>query len=81
MASSRTCKSGAEHQIADQVISECPIYKASNGVHSLNILDKDSKVWLATICPEILFEQDRIQTKQLQQDLCIKQNFYYDDII
>ena len=43
MASSPTCKCGAEQQAVNHVTLECSFYKASSGTNGPEILDKDCK--------------------------------------
>ena len=64
LASSPTCKCGAEEQNADDVILECLIPKACYEHYGLEKLDEGSKILLPTTSSEILFQQDRIRTEQ-----------------
>jgi len=47
MASSAACECGAEEQIVDPVVLQCPIH----GLHGLTVLDDETIDWLLNFCP------------------------------
>jgi len=53
IASSATCECGAEEQIVDHVVLQCPIHRPPHGLHGLMVLDKETTEWLLNICLEI----------------------------
>ena len=66
LASSVACEYGKE-QTAKHIINNCPIYNPPNVECSLMILDKKTKSWLPTICPDIypgVRKQHLAQTKK-----------------
>jgi len=52
-ASSAACECGAEEQMVDCGVLQCPIHRPPHGVHGLTVLDDEPMEWLLIICPEI----------------------------
>ena len=48
---------GASKQTADQVLTACPIHRASHGVRGLTVLDDETRCWLNNITASIRFRQ------------------------
>ena len=48
LAPSPNCECGATDEIADHVISTCPIHRAPRGVAGLTVLNEDARCWLNT---------------------------------
>jgi len=53
MASSVASECGAEEQIIDHVVLQCPFYRPPHGLHDLTILDDETTQWLLNTCPEM----------------------------
>jgi len=47
---SAACECGAEEQIVDHVVLQCPIHRT---LHGLTVLDDETIEWLLNTCPEI----------------------------
>ena len=46
LAPSPNCECGASEQIADHVLTACPIHRAPNGARDLTVLDDETRCWL-----------------------------------
>ena len=46
LASSPNCECGASEQIADHVLTACPIHRAPHGARGLTVLDDETRCWL-----------------------------------
>jgi len=44
---------GAEEQIVDHVVLQCPILRPPHGLDGLAVLDDEIIEWLLNTCPEI----------------------------
>ena len=53
LAPSPTCECGAAEQIADHVLTACPIHRASHGARGLMVLDDETQCWLNDITASI----------------------------
>ena len=53
LVSSAKCECGASEQIADHIISTCPIHRAPRGIMGLTILDDETRCWLNSITTSI----------------------------
>ena len=53
VASSAACECGAEEQIVDHVVLQCPIHRPPHGLYGLTVLDHETTEWLLNTCPEI----------------------------
>jgi len=53
MASSAACDCGAEEQIVNHVVLQCPIHRPPYGLHGLTVLDDETTEWLLNTCPKI----------------------------
>jgi len=53
MVPSAVSECGAEEQILDHVVVQCPIYRLPHGLYGLTVLDDDTIEWLLNTCPEI----------------------------
>ena len=51
MASSAARECGAEEQIVDHVVLQCPTHRPPHGLHSLTVLDDETIEWLLNTCP------------------------------
>jgi len=51
IASSAACECGAEEQIVEHVVLQCPIHRTHHGLHSLTVLDDATIEWPLNICP------------------------------
>ena len=52
-ASSAACECGAEKQIVEHVVLQCPIHRPPHGLHGLTALDHETIELLLNTCPEI----------------------------
>ena len=46
LAPSPNCECGASEQIADHVLTACPIHRAPHGARGLTVLDDETRYWL-----------------------------------
>ena len=49
LASSPNCECGASEQIADHVLTACPIHRALHGARGLTVLDDETRCWLTAL--------------------------------
>ena len=47
------CECGASEQIADHIISQCPIHRAPRGMFGLMVLDDETRCWLKSLTVSI----------------------------
>ena len=47
------CECGASEQIADHVLTACPIHRAPHGIQGLMVLDDKNQCWLNDITASI----------------------------
>jgi len=53
MVPAAACDCGAEEQIVDHFVLQCPIHRPPRGLHGLTVLDDETIEWLLNVCPEI----------------------------
>ena len=53
LASSPNCECGASEQIADHVLTVCPIHRAPHGARGLTVLNDETRCWLNDITASI----------------------------
>ena len=53
LAPSPNCECGASEQIADHVLTACPIHRAPHGARGLTVLDDETRCWLNDITASI----------------------------
>ena len=53
LAPSLNCKCGTSEQIADHVLTACPIHRAPHGAQVLTVLDHETQCWLNNITASI----------------------------
>ena len=53
LAPSPNCECGTSEQIADHVLTACPIHRAPHGARGLTVLDDETRCWLNNITASI----------------------------